>query len=83
MKTVSAADANRHFSQLLRDVGAGETVTITSRGKPVATLAPVTDSVAHAEWLAAKKRLFDRLESQSARNLGSFHRDEAYEDGAP
>ena len=38
MKTVSARDANQHFSRLLADVEAGEEVVITRRGRPVARL---------------------------------------------
>ena len=38
MKTVSARDANQHFSKLLADVEAGEEVVITRRGRPVARL---------------------------------------------
>ena len=40
MKTISAGDANRHFSNLLRDVATGEVITVLSRGKPVATISP-------------------------------------------
>ena len=40
MKTVSATEANRHFSKLLREVKAGETVIVTSRGKPVVEMRP-------------------------------------------
>jgi prevent-host-death family protein len=38
MKTVSARDANQHFSKLLADVEAGEEVVITRRGRRVARL---------------------------------------------
>lgn len=38
MKTVSLADAKSHFSELVDQVEAGETVQITRRGKPVARL---------------------------------------------
>jgi len=38
MKTISAADANRYFSSVLRDVAFGEVVTVVSRGKPVAVI---------------------------------------------
>ncbi len=41
MGKVSATDANRHFSKLLRQVENGERITITKDGKPVAVLAPV------------------------------------------
>ena len=40
-RSVSVADAKTHLSELLTAVEAGETVQITRRGKPVATLAPV------------------------------------------
>ena len=42
MTTISAAEANRHFSQVLRQVARGETLIVTSRGKPMATIAPIT-----------------------------------------
>ena len=35
-KAVSAADANRRFSELLRTVKKGQSVVVTSHGKPVA-----------------------------------------------
>ncbi len=38
MKSVSAREANQHFSRLLGEVAAGEEVVITRRGRPVATL---------------------------------------------
>jgi prevent-host-death family protein len=38
MKTVSARDANQHFSKLLAEVESGEEVIITRRGRPVARL---------------------------------------------
>jgi len=79
MKTITAADANRNFSKLLRDVQSGEEVTITSHGRPVARIAPVhvkTD----AERKAAFDRLMTRLQSQPALDLPKVTRDEIYED---
>ena len=40
MKTISASDAHRHFSNVLRDVATGEVITVVSRGKPFATISP-------------------------------------------
>src|SRR5437016_2035973 len=40
MKTVGAYEAKTHFSQLLEEVAAGATVTITKHGVPVSVLAP-------------------------------------------
>ncbi len=39
--TVSATEANRQFSRLLRDVESGGRVTITKDGRPVALLTPI------------------------------------------
>ena len=64
MKQISASDANRGFSSLLREVAAGKTVTIVSRHKPVATIAPVRQGVASARQ-AARRRLVARLRQQS------------------
>src|SRR3546814_18547294 len=41
MRRVTAADANRYFSRILRDVRDGETVTVTSRGVEVAMIVPI------------------------------------------
>ena len=39
-RIVTATEANQRFSELLREVSTGGSVTITSRGKPVAELVP-------------------------------------------
>jgi prevent-host-death family protein len=41
MKTVGAYEAKTHFSELLRDVENGETVTVTRHGVAVARIVPV------------------------------------------
>ena len=43
IKAVSAADANRRFSELLRTVKKGRSVVVTSHGKPVAKISPVVE----------------------------------------
>jgi prevent-host-death family protein len=77
-KAVSAADANRRFSELLRTVKAGGTVTVTSHGKPVATIAPFAEDAR----IAAKARsaLFERLRKERAVNVGRWTRDELYDE---
>jgi prevent-host-death family protein len=61
MKTISAADANRHFSSLLRDVATGEVVTVVSRGKPVAVISAANHEDAFK--LQAHKSLVARLKA--------------------
>jgi prevent-host-death family protein len=77
MKTIAATEANRRFSAILKAVRAGETVTVTSHGQPVATIAPPDRRLAELE--EARRRLFARLDSQPARNLGRMTRDEIYD----
>ena len=83
MKTVSAAEANRQFSKLLRAVQEGETVTITSRGKPVARLLAADDDQAREARRLAHERLLEHLRNKPApaiRLEGKFNRDWAYDD---
>ncbi|MFM1855221.1 MAG: hypothetical protein RLZ83_530 [Pseudomonadota bacterium] len=77
MKTVSAATANRQFSSLLKDVAAGERVTVLSRGKPVAALLPVAADGAHRK--AARGALFERLSRMPVSGERDWHRDELHE----
>ena len=41
-EAVSSADANRRFSEILRKVRDGRSVTVTSHGKPVARIVPIS-----------------------------------------
>ena len=79
MKTVSAADANRQFSALLRRVTQGEQIVITTRGKPVATLAPLTPLRDTARD-AARARLLARLKAQPVSGMArNWTRDDLYD----
>jgi prevent-host-death family protein len=75
-KAISAADANRKFSQVLRDVRQGESYVVTSHGKPVARIAPVQN--AGAAW-NARATLLKRLRSEPVINVGRWKRDDLYE----
>jgi len=77
-EAVSAADANRRFSQLLRGVREGRSYVVTSHGKPVARLAPVERNDRVAE--RARTTLLSRLEGQPVMNAPRWTRDELYED---
>jgi prevent-host-death family protein len=77
-KAVTAADANRKFSKLLKAVEGGDTFVVTSHGRPVAKLVPVETDLSEAR--RAKAALLKRLRSQRARSIGPWTRDELYED---
>lgn len=78
MKAVTSTEANRGFSQLLREVTQGETVQITSRGRAVALLSPV-DLRAQLRRQAAKASLLQRLVAQPVAGLRDWARDELYD----
>jgi prevent-host-death family protein len=77
MRTVSAADANRDFSKLLKAVREGETVLIIARGEPVATLAPPAEAL--ERMAKAKAELLAYLERQPARPIEPWTRHELYD----
>ncbi len=83
MKKVSAAQANRQFSALLKDVTGGATVLITSHGQPVAQMMAVSD--VGPERARAKKLLLQTLESQRSayqvKGKRDWTRDELYDRG--
>ncbi len=79
MKTVTAAEANRQFSAVLRDVAQGERVTVTSRGKPVATIEPMRSGAGTARASAAKRRLLAHLATVKAVGARDWSRDDLYD----
>lgn len=78
MKTITATDANRHFSRLLREVSRGATVTIVSRGRPVAVVAP--SRAEEGPRLASKRALMARLRRIKPRGRRNWTREELYDD---
>lgn len=78
-EAVTAADANRNFSRILRSVGQGRCFVVTSHGKPVARIIPAgQDGTVHS---AAREALLGRLRTQPVRILGHrWSRDDLYED---
>jgi prevent-host-death family protein len=77
-KAVSAADANRKFSQLLQNVRRGRSYVVTSHGKPIARISPV-DGAGKIET-GARESLLVRLRRQPVMKAGRWTRDELYQD---
>lgn len=76
-KIVSAAEANRSFSRLLRSVREGESYIVTSHGRPVAKIVPIRDDAVRKR---ARELLLARLRTQPAIDIGPWTREELYED---
>ncbi len=75
--TIPAAEANRNFSRLLRQVRQGESFTVTAHGKPVARIVPC--DTREQDRAAAKQALLDRLAGEIPLEGVRWTRDELYE----
>jgi prevent-host-death family protein len=76
-KIISAADANRRFSQLLRGVREGGSYVVTSHGRPVAKIVPVGRPDEGSA--GAREALLARLRAEPVVDVGRWTRDELYE----
>lgn len=79
-EAVSAADANRKFSRILRGVRAGRSYVVTSHGRPVARIVPADKHDQGGS--AARSALLARLDRQPVVDVGRWTRDELYDDEA-
>ena len=78
--TVTATEANRSFSKLLRQVGEGKRVCVTSHGEVVATIsAPDRQDEERLRRLAAVEVLRKRWATQPHVTVGPWTREELYE----
>jgi prevent-host-death family protein len=77
-EAISAADANRKFSQLLRGVREGRSYVVTAHGRPVARLVPAGQHADQA--MGTRAALLSRLEKQPVVETKHWTRDELYED---
>ena len=78
-KAISAADANRNFSRLLREVKEGQSYVVTSHGRPVARIEPVQAKPGKVGDSPAWQALMRRLRRQSPIDIGPWTRDELYD----
>jgi prevent-host-death family protein len=79
-RTITAADANRRFSELLRDVRDGISVVVTVHGKAVARIVAIDDRALAAD--DARETLLARLASQRAAGAKAWTRESLYREDA-
>jgi prevent-host-death family protein len=75
-RTVTATEANQHISEIMREVRAGETVTVTSRGKPILHMVPAEKPLRKKpDWDA----LWAKMDEMNGIVIGPWTRDELYD----
>ncbi len=81
MSTVSAREANQQFSRVLERAVAGEEVTITRRGVPVAKLVPVRAADEEAERRRKMRDAMDWLRQNALKGgvVVDWTREELYD----
>ncbi|HVA12753.1 MAG TPA: type II toxin-antitoxin system prevent-host-death family antitoxin [Stellaceae bacterium] len=77
-KAISAADANRQFSRVLREVREGRSYVVTAHGEPVAKIVPI--NAGDQARAGARRALLAKLRGQKPRKVGRWTRDELYDD---
>lgn len=77
-KKVSATEANRSFSTLLREVEKGRSYLITSHGRPIALITPPPDVDEDLE--RRHQEFMDYLLTLPTHHIGPWTRDELYDD---
>ena len=76
-ETISAAEANRRFSELLRKVRDGQTVVVTVHGKAAAKIVGFTGESGAGD--DAHRALVARLSRQQPVNAGRWTRASLYQ----
>jgi prevent-host-death family protein len=80
-ETISATEARRSFSRLLRGVQEGRSYLVTVHRRPLARIIPADsrDEQVIRSRRVALEALLRRTESQPAINIGKWTRDELYD----
>ena len=76
---VSAAMANRQFSEFLGEAARGETIIITRRGEPVAQLSPIIATAEQKARGEALERLIATMREGFPSTDEPFDRDSLYD----
>ena len=76
-RTVTATEANQRFSEILRQVNAGDSFTVTSRGTPVAEITP--PKAKKRATREEMREMLDRMKDLPVRIVGPWTRDELYD----
>jgi prevent-host-death family protein len=80
--TVTATEANRSLSRLLRQVAQGKRVEITSHGRAIARMVPIepeSEEIRRTRKLAALAKLQEHWATVEPVTVGNWTREELYD----
>lgn len=77
---ITAAEANRNFSEVLRRVREGGSLIVTSHGRPVARIIPFDADADAGARDKPRRRLLARLAAQPTLDVGRWSRDSLYDE---
>jgi prevent-host-death family protein len=71
VKVVGVYEAKTNFTELIREVQSGETVTVTKHGHPIARIAPINEVPPIEDAIAQLKKLREsmRIDGLSVQEL--------------
>jgi prevent-host-death family protein len=79
-RSITASDANRNFSEVLRQVEHGEAIAVTRHGKTVAHILPADNETKNRAARAQRlKAYLERAAQRPVIDIGPWTRDELYE----
>jgi antitoxin (DNA-binding transcriptional repressor) of toxin-antitoxin stability system len=79
MRRISAAEANRQFSRIMRAAMAGETVIVTDRGKPAVKIEAFRSAPDDADRARAFTAFMEKLRGQPVLDAPRLTREDFYD----
>jgi prevent-host-death family protein len=78
--SITASEANRNFSEVLRKVEHGESIAVTRHGRTVARIVPATMQADEHQARADRRQAYlERAAQRPVMQIGPWTRDELYE----
>jgi antitoxin (DNA-binding transcriptional repressor) of toxin-antitoxin stability system len=76
MITATKSQVRKYFGEMMEQVSRGTTITILSKGRPVATINPVRQNL---DKEMATKKLYDHMAQIESTGIEKWKREDLYE----
>jgi antitoxin (DNA-binding transcriptional repressor) of toxin-antitoxin stability system len=78
MITMTETQANSDFTKIMKEIVSGNTVTILSKGRPIANITPIPQK---PDKKLALKKLYDHMSTIESTGIKKWTREELYTKG--